>query len=97
MDDCIYGEETRANATEELKACLHKIYSTPKEFPFSGEDPGESFSEDGLSLLVVCICRFPKGDFWKLNKGIVTFAMKVRGRKLTNENEIAEELSSGVC
>ena len=100
VDDCISGEETseaRAKATDELKACLDKINFTLKGFVFSGEDPDGSLSEDGVSLLVGGIRWFPKGDFWKLNIGMINFARKVRGRKLTNENEIPEELCLRLC
>ena len=59
VDDCISREETaeaRAKATDELKACLDKIFFTMKGFLFSGEDPDESLSEDGVSLLAGGIC-----------------------------------------
>ena len=52
-----------------------------KGFTFSGENPPENLSEDGLSIGVGGLKWFPKGDFVKLNIRDLNFSPKRRGRK----------------
>ena len=59
-----------------LTLCLEEANFTLKGIIYSGEDPDESLSEDGKSLLVPGMRWFPKGDFLKLNISEVNFSRK---------------------
>ena len=87
VDDCISGEDTeeeRDATTNQLSQCLPHGGFTLKGFTFSGEDPKDDLSEDGVSIMVGGLRYFPKGDFWMLNTGKLTETVaKIVLEKLT--------------
>ena len=96
MDDCISGNDTfeeRDAATDQVKLSLGEGGFTLKGFTFSGEDPDITLSADGESIMTGGLRWFPKKDIIKLNVGKINFARKVRGRKLTEENQIPSKLT----
>ena len=87
VDDCISGEcslESVTKTTDEMKIVLIRGGFLLKGFTFSGSDPPEHLTEDGISVKVAGMKWFPKGDFLKLNIGTLNFARKQRGRKALN-------------
>ena len=100
VDDCISGEDTleaRNVSTDQVKLSLEKGGFTLKGFTFSGEDPDDHLSADGKMIMTGGLRYFPKGDFLMLNIGKINFSRKVRGRKLTEENDVPLELTLRVC
>ena len=100
VDDCISGElteEERLQATDQLQLSLECGGFTLKGFTFSGSDPDEDLSGDGLSIMVGGLRWFPKEDILMLNVGKINFSRKVRGRKTSNKTEIPEILTKRHC
>ena len=77
-------EEVRMR-TDELKLVLEKGGFTLKGVTISGEEPPPHLSADGESVCVGGMKWFPKGDFLKLNIGVLNFSKKERGRKSSSQ------------
>ena len=75
------SQDCRSIITDELKLVLNKGGFNLKEFTFSGENPLENLSEDGLSIGVGELKWFPKGNFIRFNIHNLNFSPKRRGRK----------------
>ena len=91
VDDCLSGENSlndRLKSTDNLKLALEMGGFTPKGFIFSGNNPPDQLSKDGLSVTVGGLKWFPKGDFISINIGDLNFAKKNRGRKLNSKSGI---------
>ena len=100
VDDCISGEdsiEERNTATDQVKLSVGKAGFTLKGITFSGEDPDINLSADGKMIMTGGLRYFPKEDYFMLNIGKINFSRKVRGRKLTEENEIPSKLTLRLC
>ena len=100
VDDCISGEdsiEERNIATDQVKLSVGKAGFTLKGITFSGEDPDINLSADGKMIMTGGLRYFPKEDYFMLNIGKINFSRKVRGRKLTEENDIPSQLRLRLC
>ena len=100
VDDGISGEDTedgRDVAVAQLNLCTATGGFSLKGFTFSGQDPDKKLSVDGKSITVGGMKWFPKDDYVTLNIGELNFCKKLRGRKVSNNNEIPDELTVRDC
>jgi hypothetical protein len=88
VDDCMSGEPTpqkRDETTDNLILVLSRGGFKLKGFTFSGADPPENLSDDGVSVLVAGMRWYSKDDTLSLNIGELNFAKKKRGKKPSGE------------
>lgn len=101
MDDCASGTECSdqsARVMDEIECAVSTGGFSLKGFTVSGEDPLEHLSTDGISITVLGLKWFPKGDFIKLNIGDLNFNKKLRGRKRPdNVGVIPDRLTLRQC
>ena len=89
VDDCLSGESSITLAkmrADEFEIVLNRGGFGLKGISFSGEDPPESMSDDGISVTIAGMKWYPKKDELSLNFDELIFAKKSRGRKIINEN-----------
>ena len=70
VDDCISGDATTPDAhtkAEQLSSALGKVNFALKGVTYSGEDPPQDLSKDGVSILVGGVRWFPKLDMISFN------------------------------
>ena len=67
--------------TDDLELVLKRGGFNLKGITFSGSDPPEHLSEDGVSILAGGLKWFSKSDTLKLNLGAFNFSKKLRGKK----------------
>lgn len=90
VDDCISGESCIENAllrADELEVVMNRGGFALKGIAFSGEDPPESLSDDGVSLNIGGMKWYPKDDELSLNISNLNFAKKYKGKKPVNETK----------
>ena len=66
MDDCASGTECSdqsARVMDEIECAVSTGGFSLKGFTVSGEDPLDQLSTDGISVTVLGLKWFPKGDF----------------------------------
>lgn len=102
VDDCLSGERTddlAKNCADELEIVLNKGGFTLKGITFSGTNPSEMLSDDGITISVAGLKWHSKDDVLSLDIGELNFSKKLRGRKLVNEAsfKIPEKLTRRHC
>ena len=95
VDDCISGDMTLSDAhnkADQLSAALSKGGFALKGFTFSGDDPPEELTKDGVSILVGGIRWWSKSDLISIvaaNPAIKKFLLILNGKipgKVTRKN-----------
>ena len=84
VDDCISGDHSKNAAltrSEELETVVNHGGFQLKGVVLSGEDPPESMSDDGCSVLVAGMQWFPKENVISVDARELNFAKKKRGKK----------------
>ena len=84
MDDCLSGEdswEKVRETTDNLILVSNRGGFGLKGLTFSGLDPPDNLSTDGVSVNVAGMKWFPKEDKIALNIGELNFGKKIRGKK----------------
>ena len=84
VDDCLSGEdswEKVRETTDNLILVLNRGGFGLKGLTFSGLDPPDNLSTDGVSVNVAGMKWFPKEDKIALNIGELNFGKKIRGKK----------------
>ena len=79
VDDCMSGDEgfdQVRTLTDDLELVLKRGGFNLKGITFSGSDPPEHLSEDGVSILAGGLKWFSKSDTLKLNLGAFNFSKK---------------------
>ena len=100
VDDIVDGDVDKGKgmkAVEQLQECLKTGGFGLKSITCSGEDPDESVSSDGKSIMVFGLRWFPKGDFFMVNIDAHNFSRKVRGRKSVLGKGIPDDLTMKDC
>ena len=94
VDDCLSGEKSMDEVfctTDQLSIALAKGGFGLKGFTFSGQDPPEQLSNDGVSVVVGGLKWFPKEDLISINVSELNFSQKSRGRKSQDRKGIIPE------
>ena len=80
VDDCLSGEDSW-ETTDNLILVINRGGFGLKGLTFSGLDPPDNLSTDGVSVNVAGMKWFPKEDKIALNIGELNFGKKIRGKK----------------
>ena len=94
VDDCITGEETINQAhkrSDEIEVVVNRASFKLKGVSFSGEDPDESLTDDGVLISVAGMKWFPKEDFLSLNINQLNFSKRTRGKRSNDTIKIILE------
>ena len=81
VDDCVTGERCEEIAhirADQLELVMNRRGFQLKGVAFSGEDPPESLSDDGVTIHVACMKWHPKDDVLSLKIGELNFAKKTQ-------------------
>ena len=100
VDDGITGDQSKTKAAElgdQLEIVLNHGGFSLKGIAYSGEDPPDSLSEDGVSICVAGFRWFTKEDQLSLNLGQLIFAQKQRGRKIEAVRDVPTKLTRRQC
>lgn len=101
VDDCFSGATSvklRNMTTDQVMISLSKGGFTLKGITFSGEDPPEHVTQDGVSVTVGGLRWWSKDDKLGLNISELNFGKKCRGRKSPNDiGKIPEKLTKRLC
>ena len=101
VDDCASGNATvklRNMTTDQVMISLAKGGFTLKGITYSGEDPPENLTQDGVSVTVCGLKWWSKDDKLGLNISDLNFGKKSRGRKSPDEiGKIPEKLTKKLC
>ena len=102
VDDCLSGAQSHELAksrADQLEIVLNKGGFTLKGISFSGENPPECLTSDGISISVAGMKWFPKDDVLSLDIDELYFTNKLRGRKLMDEKsrKIPSKLTRRHC
>ena len=85
VDDCFAGEDTINQAhkrSDEIEVVVNRASFKLKGVSFSGEDPDESLTDDGVLISVAGMKWFPKEDLLSLNINQLNFSKRTRGIKI---------------
>lgn len=102
VDDCLSGEQTVEDAkqrADELEIVLGRGGYKLKGITFSKEEPPDNLSDNGVNVSVAGMLWYPKSDELALDIGELSFARKIRGRKVVTESskKIPERLTRRHC
>ena len=101
VDDCMSGEQSKDLAmmgADQLEIVLNKGGFALKGITFSGKEPPESLSIDGICINVGGMKWYPKDDLLSLDISELNFAKKLRGRKPESaSNKVPEKLTRRHC
>lgn len=101
VDDCFAGEDTINQAhkrSDEIEVVVNRASFKLKGVSFSGEDPDESLTDDGVSISVAGMKWFPKEDLLSLNINQLNFSKRTRGKRSNDTiNIIPERLTRRHC
>ena len=89
VDDCLSGERSEDLAmlrSDQLEIVLNRGGFALKGISFSGKDPPECLSDDGVSINVAGLKWYTKEDVLALDISELNFAKKCRGRKPVNSS-----------
>ena len=101
VDDILSGDNSLVKnfeKTDQLNIALGKGGFILKGFTFSGSDPQEYLSNDGVSIMVGVYRWFSKEDTLSINVPELNLAKKRRGRKcLSEKGKMPEKLTKRDC
>ena len=101
VDDILSGDNSlvkNLEKTDQLNIALGKIGFILEGFTFSGSDPPEYLSNDGVSVMVGGYRWFSKEDTLSINVPELNLAKKRRGRKsLSGKGKMPEKLTKRDC